>query len=243
MNRFRNLAILSFLACLPMAYAMIGSESEVITANVYDSVNGYKIKGQAFIGSSTSALSFTAPTGEDLVLNTTTDSKIVKINSRDYTQASGSSIAFQAKPNQTVLTTGTVYGGQIQPRYASGIAGDSLVGLDVEPILKGTTGNLSGDWRGLDVVLESDNPSSRTIAGTATGIRVRNNIHTTVTGDVEVIQVTDDGGTTPYELLGTFPAVAGVFVAPGNTSAIANAGYLKIKIGGTAYRLVVMEDE
>lgn len=51
MNRFRSLAILAFLACIPVAYALIGSESEVFVGNAYDSVNGYKVKGTTVIDS------------------------------------------------------------------------------------------------------------------------------------------------------------------------------------------------
>lgn len=56
-----------------------------------------------------------APADTNLDLKTTTDSKPVRINSRNYTQASGDSIGFQATPNQTVTTTGEVFGAQLKP--------------------------------------------------------------------------------------------------------------------------------
>lgn len=52
-----------------------------------------------------------AAAANDLSINTVSDDKIVKINSRNYTQVSGSSIGFQVKPAQTVTSTGSVIGG------------------------------------------------------------------------------------------------------------------------------------
>jgi hypothetical protein len=40
-----------------------------------------------------------------------------------------------------------------------------------------------------------------------------------------------------------FPAIASTIATPGNTSAISNAGYIKITIGGTDFRIPVLEDE
>jgi hypothetical protein len=179
---------------------------------------------------------------DDLDLQTVLDSKTVKVNSRDYSQASGDSIGFQSKPNQNVTTTGSVYGGQVSPRCASAKACANLIGLEVSPILKGTSGNVSGDWRAADLILE-DEGAGRTITGDAEFIRARPNLASTVTGDVMFAELLTAEGATNWELFASFPAVASVFVAPGNTSAISNAGYLKIKVGGTAYRLVVLEDE
>lgn len=186
--------------------------------------------------------SLTAVSGDHLVLNTTSDDRQVRINSRNFTQATGDSIAFQSKPNQTVATTGSVYGGQVSPRCADTIACANLIGLEISPILKGTSGAVSGDWRAADLILE-DEGAGRTITGDAEFIRARPNLASTVTGDVMFAELLTAEGATNWELFASFPAVSSVFVAPGNTTALSNQGYVKVKIGGTAYRIPVLEDE
>lgn len=181
-------------------------------------------------------------TEDHLKVNTVLDSKTVRVNSRDYSQATGDSIGFQSKPAQAVASTGSVYGTQISPRCKSGIACANLIGIESSPILQGTSGDVSGDWRAFDGILE-DGGAGRTITGDAQFIRARLNAGSTVTGDVMLFELLAKEGATDWELLGSVPAVTGVFVAPGNTSAISNAGYVKVKIGGTAYRIPVLEDE
>src|SRR3990167_1050641 len=50
------------------------------------------------------------------VLQTVADSNAVKLNSRNFTQATGSSIGFQSKPGQNATSTGSVIGGEVSPR-------------------------------------------------------------------------------------------------------------------------------
>src|SRR3990167_1880826 len=112
--------------------------------------------------------------GTNMSLRTVTDSHSVRINSRDYTQASGSSIGFQSKPAQTVTSTGSVIGGEISPRVNNDIDIANVIGLHVDAYLKGTaTKTVSGDVRGLQVELVTDDAGTNTVSGDVTAIRVR----------------------------------------------------------------------
>lgn len=177
----------------------------------------------------------TAPASSDLVLNTVTDTKTVKLNSRDYTQVSGDSIGFVSKPNQSVGSSGTVYGAQISPRVATGISlsgSGSLVGLVAAPILKGNTAaSIAGDVRAISAELD-DEGSNWTISGKAVGLRIFQQLTATVTGGVYAIKVDASGNTTPWTSL--------IDVPTGLTSGSNGGGadvYLIISINGTLAKI------
>lgn len=116
----------------------------------------------------------TAPTTLNLALKSASDNKPVTINSRNYTQATGSSIGFQSKPAQTVTSTGSVIGGEISPRVNDDIDIANVIGLHVDTYLKGTTAKtVSGDVRGLQVELVTDDAGTNTVSGNVIGIRQR----------------------------------------------------------------------
>ncbi len=128
----------------------------------------------------------------DLNLQTTSDARIVKLNSRDYTQTGGgSSIGFQVRPQQTVTFTGTVTGGEISPRVADDIDVANVKGLHVDAYLKGTTANtISGDVRALELELITDDAGTHTISGDVSAIRIRAAFSaTTLTGDMVPFRV------------------------------------------------------
>jgi hypothetical protein len=122
-------------------------------------------------------------------INTISDDKQVRINSRAFTQASGDSIGFQSKPNQTVTTTGTVKGGDISPRLQDAIAAANLIGLHVDCDQKGTTGNISGDVRILELEAVTDVTRTSTVAGDVCLIKGRTNHTAAVTGHVVAIKL------------------------------------------------------
>lgn len=132
-----------------------------------------------------------AATANDLSLNTVSDDKTVKINSRNYTQASGSSIGFQVKPAQTVTSTGSVIGGEISPRVNDDIDIANVIGLHVDAYLKGTTAKtISGDVRGLQVELVTDDAGTNTISGNVSAIRIRAAFSaSTLTGNMSAIRI------------------------------------------------------
>ncbi len=78
--------------------------------------------------------------GSHLSLTVTDNDKQVRINHRSYNNATGDTIGYTSKPNQTVTTTGDVYGAQMQPRVAAAVGANRLVGYQSAPIIKGTSG-------------------------------------------------------------------------------------------------------
>jgi hypothetical protein len=111
--------------------------------------------------------------GDPTQLNSDRDDKVVSINSRDYNQTSGSGVALQVKPNQATDGTSSIRGLEVQPRFASAIGGGDLVGANISAILKGTTGNLTGNVHVLELETDFNGGSSPTrhIGGDVTMIR------------------------------------------------------------------------
>lgn len=132
-----------------------------------------------------------APTAAHLELMTVSDDKQVRINSRNYTQASGSSIGFQSKPAQTVDSTGSVIGGEISPRINDGVDIANIIGLHVDAYLKGTAAKtVSGDVRGLQIELVTDDGGTNTISGDVVGLRMRAAFSaSTLTGAMTAIKI------------------------------------------------------
>ncbi len=107
---------------------------------------------------------FRIETGQHVLLNSITDGKNVRINSRNVTQTSGDHSGVQIKPNQTVATA-SITALETSPRFASGIAGTNLVAIKADPVLKGTTGNVGGQVVGVQVNIDFGISGSRTITG------------------------------------------------------------------------------
>jgi hypothetical protein len=181
-----------------------------------------------------------APTGFHLHLDTRSDNKQVKLNSRDFTQASGSSIAFQSKPSQTVDTTGDVIGGEISPRVQSGIDAGQLKGLHIDTDMKGTGARTVSWVKGLELEFGSDAGSNVTVTNDAVGINLRNFLQgVTVTGDVAAIRIQNHEGVA-YTCFAKFEGEnAGIEITGASASIPANTGYLLIKVGSTLYRIPI----
>jgi hypothetical protein len=180
--------------------------------------------------------------GVNLDLKTVTDSKQVRINSRSYTQTSGSSIAMQCKPNQAASTTGDVTGAEFSPRIASGLGCGALIGLKLEPILKGTSGaGTVSEVRGFQVGLTDENIGGRTITNDVVAMNVRMQLAAhTVSGDVAVIKVEAAGGAQAWDILASLPAAGSI---TNTTQTPANqAGRLLIKVGSTAKHIQLYTD-
>ena len=135
-------------------------------------VPGLKYKGWRFDGGNARLSVFLGvseylrfETDNHTQLFSISDTKNVRINSRNYTQTSGDASGVQIKPNQTVATAG-ITGLEVSPRFASGIAGTSLVGIKCDPVLKGSGGgNLSGSVTGIQVNIDFGTSQTRTITG------------------------------------------------------------------------------
>ena len=194
---------------------------------------------------STVSGSLVAKATEHLILNSTSDNRQVRINSRSFVQATGDSIGFQSKPSQTVTTTGSVFGGQISPRLQSGVAGGNIIGLDVNSDLKGTAaGTVSGDVRALNLELVTDDAGTRAIGGNVSFIRMRGAFSGgTVTGVISAIRIEKLESQTNskqfdavLELPSTNSAVWGVKGSDYTPSQ--PRAKIKVLVNGTAYWLV-----
>ena len=172
---------------------------------------------------------------QDLIINTVTDSKTVRINSITNTGTANSLIGFQSKPAQGASTAQNVIGGEISPRVNDTFAltgSGTLIGLHVDSYLKGTTGNVAGDVRGMQIELVTDDAATRTISGDVVGLRFRAAFSGTITGDMVPIRVEKAETQTNskqwealFELTST---VAGVWNnAPGTEPSTAD-GYIKV---------------
>lgn len=179
-----------------------------------------------------------SPAGQHLIINSTDDSKQPRINSRNFAQTSGDSIGFQAKPAQNATSTGTVQGGQISPRVNDTFGLATIIGCHVDAYLKGTTGNLSGDVRVLNLELVTDDAGARNVGGYVTGIRLRTCFSAgTITGNVTALRVekpeTQTGSETFTGLFELTSSISGVWDKTAAVGATQN-GYVKVFIDGEA---------
>lgn len=174
---------------------------------------------------------------QELKLLTDTDSKPVHINVRNYTQASGDTVAAQFTPNQTVTTTGEVFGAQFKPRAASNVDVASVNGIGIDAELKSGTGNASADLRLVNGYLGAT--GSGTISGDVVGIRLRHEVSATVTGDSVALDIDDNEGSTDWTHFLKLGAALGTHGMTTNTDKTGNAksGTIKVKAGGTLYHI------
>ena len=199
-------------------------------------------RGQAFFKTLVTSV-FKATSGQHLDIKTVDDGKVVKLNSRNYTQASGNSIAFQVKPAQTVASSGNVIGGEISPRVNSGIAlsgSGSVIGLHVDAYLKGTAaGTIAGDVRGMQIEMVTDDAGTRTVSGDVVGLRFRTAFSaTTITGKMIAIKIeapeTQTNSKTYDAVLSLTSNVAGIWKDDPGTEPSTAAGYFKVLVNGNA---------
>lgn len=162
----------------------------------------------------------------------------VRLNSVTNIGTANDLIGFQSKPAQGIATAQNVIGGEISPRVLDTFAltgSASLIGLHVDAYLKGTTGNIAGDLRGLQVELVSDVGTTRTIAGYVCGLRIRSYLTTGgITGNKCAIriEVPEAGGTaydSVFTLTGTHPLLWNS--APGTEPSTAD-GYITVNVNG-----------
>ena len=206
---------------------------------VVKNASGTEIYSLSSTGAVASLLSLTAVAAQHLTVNTVSDDKQVRINSRSYTQATGDSIGFQSKPSQTVTTTGTVFGGQISPRLQSAVAAGNIIGLDLNTDLKGTAaGAISGDVRALNLELVTDDAGVRAISGNVNAIRVRAAFSGSVSGKVVPIRIEKmeaQTGSEQWDAVLELPSTnAGIWHDDPNTEPSTAAGYIKVLVNGNA---------
>jgi hypothetical protein len=168
--------------------------------------------------------------------------KTVKIGSITNTGTANSLIGFQSKPAQGASTAQNVIGCEISPRVNDTFALTStgtLIGAHVDAYLKGTTGDIGGDVRGLQIELVTDDAGARDITGNVSGIRIRMAFSAgTVTGNIAAIRIEKPETQTNSENYGAVleltDTLAGVWNdAPGTEPTTAD-GYIKVLVNGNA---------
>jgi hypothetical protein len=171
-------------------------------------------------------------------IDTGNDEKNVRINSRDFTQTSGSGCAAQIKPNQSVDGTASVTGLEVSPRFADGIGGNDLRGILADPNLKGTTGDLTGQVVAVECNIDmGDAGSTRTIAGDLSALSSFLDLPSgiTVSGKATLLRVRGVNAAAWDAFLNLDDANTGLTqssAASGGTSK-----YLKVYIGDTLYTI------
>jgi hypothetical protein len=205
----------------------------VLSGNLYTCDNGQWALEQVITN-------IKASYGNNLTLESVADSKPVRINSRNYVQTSGSSIGFQSSPTQTVTSTGTIEGAEITARLNSGVAVANIIGLHVSPYPRGTAaGTVSGDVRGVQIEMVTDDAGTRTFSGNVSALRIRSAFSaTTITGKfvpirIEVPETQTNSKTydAAFEFTGSIPLVWND--NPGTEPSTAD-GYIKVYVDGNA---------
>jgi hypothetical protein len=175
---------------------------------------------------------WSVPSGSDLLINTTSDNKTVKVNSRNYAQTSGTGTAIQTKPQQTVTTTGSINGAEFSPRVATGINAATIVGVLSTPLFKGTGSTISGNFEGFQAALTDSQTSGNTVSGDIVAFRGYLNMASqTVTGNVLAIKIDDAGSTQGWTAFARLPSGGQMANTTGTTAT--QAGYIKVIIGST----------
>ena len=185
-----------------------------------------------------------------LKLATATGTKNIRLNSTTWTDTTGNLIAVQCKPNANggAGSTASIKGMEISPRFASLTSGSDLIGMSVDPILKGTTGadgNLSGSLRGIEITMTDENAGTRTITGLSAGIRIRQQLAATktFTNGLYALSVAAAEGAlawTGFLDVGVSATLAAK--ATGANALPGTVGWIRVKIGDTHYKLPAYDD-
>lgn len=179
---------------------------------------------------------------DNLEIETATDTKNVRINSRDYTRTSGDTSAVQVKPDQTITGTAGLTGIEVSPRFSDAAGGSKLVGIMSNPDLKGSSGDLTSVIRCYEA--KFDGGTGRTVTGPAYILDAMTANAATITNGCFVIgvQAAGGGGTGWTGFLrasasgagGVTVSSDGAFKDPQDDT---EAGYITIRVGSTDYQI------
>lgn len=177
-----------------------------------------------------------------LTINSEYDNKQVKINARDYVQASGDSIALIVQPNQAATTTGEVYGAQIKPRLAAGFDGNTVNSVELDAEVKSGAGNLSSDLRNINSYLGAT--GTGTITGNVVAIRARAEVNATVSGKIAFAHIVNHEGSKSWDASFLFTEALGTHSMTTSSDKTANAksGTIKVVANGTLYHIQLYAD-
>ena len=177
----------------------------------------------------------------NLDLESVSDSKPVRINSRNYLDSSSTNnIGFQSKPAQAVAG-GSITGAEISPRVNNTFTlSGNIIGLHVDAFVRGTAaGTITGDVRALNLELVTDDAGTRTISGNVSFIRIRGAFSaTTVTGKIAAIRIEkleSQTNSKQFDAVLELPStLAGVWNSAPATEPTTADGYIKVLVNGAA---------
>ena len=194
--------------------------------------------GAALLELDGSTLRLKAAADDHLRIETMQDGKSVRINSRNVNQAAGDHTAVSIKPNKSADGTGSVTGLEVSPRFAASMGGSNLRAILADPLLKAGSGDLTGSVVGVECNIDFGVSGTRTITGNVNAFSSFLAIPSTYTysGDIAFLRVRGVNIKAWDYFLDLDDASTGVETLASGTYSTAQ-GYLKIKIGGTDYRL------
>ena len=194
--------------------------------------------GAALLELDGSTLRLKAAADDHLRIETMQDGKNVRINSRNVSQAAGDHTAVSIKPNKSADGTGAITGLEVSPRFAAGMGGSNLRAILADPLLKAGSGDLTGSVVGVECNIDFGVSGTRTITGNVNAFSSFLAIPSTYTysGDIAFLRVRGVNIKAWDYFLDLDDASTGVETLASGTYSTAQ-GYLKIKIGGTDYRL------
>ena len=177
-------------------------------------------------------------TDDHLKLETMVDGRSVRINSRNVSQAAGDHTAVSIKPNKSADGTGAMTGLEVSPRFAASMGGSNLRAILGDPLLKAGSGDLTGAVVAFEANIDFGVSGTRTITGNINAFSSFLAIPSTYTysGDIAFLRVRAINIKAWDYFLDLDDASTGVETLASGTYSTAQ-GYLKIKIGGTDYRL------
>lgn len=167
----------------------------------------------------------------------TPSGKNLRVNSQTYTTTVGQT-GQQIKPRAGATVTGDYVGLESSPGINAGFGGESVVSIKADVVLKAGSGNLNGGVVGVQSNLDFGTSGTRTITGDVSAFEAFLAIPSTYTysGDISFFRVRTVNIKGWDLFLNLDDANTGLSVGTAGTYSTAD-GYLKIKIGSTAYRI------
>jgi len=216
----------------------------------FDEIVGVAVKGDGvgdgYIAAKVGDTGYKIPLLEDdaeRVALSSPDGKALHFNYRNFSNISGDVYPVAIKPGLDATGTAVLIGTVISPRLWNGVGANTLIGLELDPILKGSSGDLTGDVRALQLQATDENQAGRNIAGDVIMLRMWQQLIATCDGDVVGIRFETSGGALSWDAFVKFDEIAGVASKPTNTAAlVGDVGYVRIKVGDTFYKLAVYDD-
>ena len=185
------------------------------------------------------ATSMIADATDHLTLQTTSDNRAVRINVRNYTQATGDSIGMRTAPNQTVTTTGSIVGGEFSPRV-NDAGGGTIIALKADPVVKdATAARTVANVRAIEINVDLPNAGSAyTFTNGPVGIRIFPDFGSghTFSGRKAIILAAAPNTSDWDYLLEAETGTNGWVVATAGTYSTAD-GYFLVYVHGTARRV------